>query len=56
MATVKKMQAGGVTSKSLKVGMVDPTGAWTKVQERNLPPAKAKNGACLKCGGKIKKK
>jgi hypothetical protein len=56
MATVKKMQAGGVTSKSLKVGMVDPNGAWTKVQERNLPPAKAKNGACLKCGGKISKK
>ena len=30
------MQAGGVAGKQPKAPMVDPTGAWTKVQERNL--------------------
>lgn len=48
MATTKKMQAGGVSHSSPKAGKVDPNGAWTKVQERNLPTAK--------CGGKVKKK
>lgn len=54
MNKAKKMQAGGVSHKSPKAPMVDAGGAWTKVQERNLP--KAKGGACLKCGGKAKKK
>lgn len=40
----KKMQAGGVASKKVKAPMVDPKGAWTKVQERNLPPAPMKKG------------
>ena len=48
MATVKKYQAGGVASKSKKAPMVDPKGAWTKVQERTLADdkttAKAKDG------------
>lgn len=48
MATVKKkMQAGGVSKKSPKAPMVDPKGAWTKVQERTL--------GNMKKGGKIKK-
>jgi hypothetical protein len=50
MATIKKkMQAGGVSKKSPKAPMVDPNGAWTKVQQRNLPPAP------MKKGGKVKK-
>ncbi len=44
------MQAGGVVSKKVKAPMVDPKGAWTKVQQRNLPPAP------MKKGGKIAKK
>ena len=32
----KKMQAGGVASKKIKAPMVDPNGAWTKVQERTI--------------------
>lgn len=48
MATVKKkMQAGGVSKKSPKAPMVDPKGAWTKVQERTL--------GNMKKGGKVKK-
>ena len=48
MATVKKkMQAGGVSKKSPKAPMVDPNGAWTKVQERTL--------GNMKKGGKLKK-
>jgi hypothetical protein len=51
MATVKKsakkMQAGGVASKKVKAPMVDPKGAWTKVQERTL--------GNMKKGGSIKK-
>ncbi len=35
-----KMQAGGVASKKVKAPMVDPDGAWTKVQERTLAQAK----------------
>lgn len=39
------MQAGGVASKSKKAPMVDPNGAWTKVQERTIKGAKkAKDG------------
>lgn len=39
------MQAGGVASKSKKASMVDPNGAWTKVQERTIKGAKkAKDG------------
>ena len=48
MATVKKkMQAGGVSKKSPKAPMVDPKGAWTKVQERTL--------GNMKKGGTVKK-
>jgi hypothetical protein len=48
MATIKKkMQAGGVSKKSPKAPMVDPNGAWTKVQERTL--------GNMKKGGTIKK-
>lgn len=40
------MQAGGVAGKQPKAGMVDPNGAFTKVQERTLAGAKmAKKGA-----------
>lgn len=40
------MQAGGVAGKQPKAGMVDPNGAYTKVQERTLAGAKmAKKGA-----------
>jgi len=49
MKIKKKMQAGGVSKKSPKAPMVDPKGAWTKVQQRNLPPAP------MKKGGKVKK-
>ena len=48
MATVKKYQAGGVASKKKKAPMVDPKGAWTKVQQRNLPPAPMKKGGTIK--------
>jgi hypothetical protein len=44
---MKKMQAGGVTSKMKKAPMVDANGAFTKVQERTLGKymnPKAKNG------------
>jgi hypothetical protein len=47
MATVKKYQAGGVASKKKKAPMVDPKGAYTKVQERTL--------GNMKKGGSIKK-
>jgi hypothetical protein len=44
----KKMQAGGVVkSQPRRVGPVDPDGAWTKVQERNLPPVNAKTKVSL---------
>jgi hypothetical protein len=44
----KKMQAGGVVkSQPKRVGPVDPDGAWTKVQERNLPPVNAKTKVSL---------
>ena len=35
-----KMQAGGVVKSAMRVGPVDPNGAWTKVQERTLAGAK----------------
>lgn len=41
MATVKKYQAGGVASKKVKAPMVDPKGAFTKVQKRTLAGKKA---------------
>ena len=50
MAKIKKAQAGGVTKSVKRVGPVDPDGAWTKVQKRNLPPAP------MKKGGKLSKK
>lgn len=45
---VKKMQAGGVTKSEKRVGPVDPNGAYTKVQERNLPPVNVKTSVSLK--------
>lgn len=47
MKIKKKMQAGGVAGKQPKAGMVDPKGAYTKVQERTL--------GNMKKGGKVKK-
>ena len=44
----KKMQAGGVTKSVKRVGPVDPNGAYTKVQERNLPPVNMKTSVSLK--------
>ena len=64
---VKKAQAGLVASNK-RVGPVDPKGAWTKVQEMNLPPRNVKTSVSLKkdkqlgatkmmkSGGKMKKK
>ena len=44
----KKMQAGGVVkTQPRRVGPVDPDGAYTKVQERNLPPVNAKTKVSL---------
>jgi hypothetical protein len=48
MAKIKKMQAGGVTKSVKRVGPVDPNGAYTKVQERNLPPINIKTSVSLK--------
>ncbi len=45
--SAKKMQAGGVASKKVKAPMVDPKGAWTKVQEMNLPPRNVKTKVSL---------
>jgi hypothetical protein len=44
---IKKAQAGLNASKK-RVGPVDPQGAWTKVQEMNLPPRNIKTKAVLK--------
>lgn len=38
---MKKYQAGGVVSKKVKAPMVDPKGAFTKVQKRTLAGKKA---------------
>jgi hypothetical protein len=46
-AVKPKMQAGGVVKTTKRVGPVDPDGAWTKVQERNLPPVNAKTKVSL---------
>jgi len=40
--------SAGVASKKVKAPMVDPKGAWTKVQERTL--------GNMKKGGKLSKK
>lgn len=49
---VDMMQAGGVASKKVMAPMVDPKGAYTKVQERTLDgkkfSAKAKSGKSVK--------
>lgn len=42
-----KFQAGGVAKPAERVGPVDPYGAWTKVQERNLPPVNVKTKVSL---------
>lgn len=52
MAKIKKAQAGGVTKSTKRVGPVDPNGAWTKVQERNLPPVNEKTSVPSAKGGK----
>ncbi len=53
---MKKPLAAGVSKKSPKAGMVDPNGAYTKVQERTL--GNMKKGGKLKkaAAGKTKKK
>lgn len=40
MANIKKYQAGGVAYKKKKAPMVDPKGAFTKVQKRTLAKKK----------------
>lgn len=64
---VPKAQAG-LKASNKRVGPVDPNGAWTKVQEMNLPPRNVKTKVSLKkdkqlgatkmmkSGGKAKKK
>ena len=64
---VPKAQAG-LKASNKRVGPVDPQGAWTKVQEMNLPPRNVKTKVSLKkdkqlgatkmmkSGGKAKKK
>lgn len=42
-----KMQAGGTVKTIKRVGPVDPDGAYTKVQERNLPPENIKTKVSL---------
>lgn len=54
MKIKKKMQAGGVAGKQPKAGMVDPNGAYTKVQERTLGSMK-KGGSVAKDGKWIQK-
>ena len=46
MAKVKKAQAG-LKASTKRVGPVDPDGAWTKVQEMNLPPRNVKTKVSL---------
>ena len=43
---IKKAQAG-LKAPNKRVGPVDPQGAWTKVQEMNLPPRNVKTKASL---------
>lgn len=47
MAKIKKAQAG-LKASTKRVGPVDPQGAWTKVQEMNLPPRNVKTAVSLK--------
>jgi len=54
---MKKFQAGGIVYKTVKAPMVDPEGAFTKVQQRTISSTKkAKNGTCISCGKKKTKK
>lgn len=46
MAKIKKAQAG-LKASGKRVGPVDPSGAWTKVQEANLPPRNVKTAVSL---------
>jgi len=46
MAKMKKGQAG-LTASNKRVGPNDPNGAWTKVQEMNLPPRNIKTNVSL---------
>lgn len=46
MAKMKKAQAG-LKASTKRVGPVDPGGAWTKVQEMNLPPRNVKTKVSL---------
>jgi len=46
MAKIKKAQAG-LKASTKRVGPVDPQGAWTKVQEMNLPPRNVKTKVSL---------
>lgn len=50
---MKKAIASGVPHKTKKAPMVDPGGAFTKVQKRTI---KAKDGGCVNCGKKGKSK
>ena len=43
---MKKAQAG-LKASTKRVGPVDPNGAWTKVQEMNLPPRNVKTKVSL---------
>lgn len=43
---MKKGQAG-LTASNKRVGPNDPNGAWTKVQEMNLPPRNIKTNVSL---------
>jgi len=65
ISKMKKAQAG-LSVSNKRVGPVDPKGAWTKVQEDNLPPKNKKTPVSLtkdkeqgatkmKMGGKMKK-
>jgi hypothetical protein len=67
MKKVKKAQAG-LKASNKRVGPIDPKGAFTEVQEMNLPPRNVKTKVSLtknkqlgatkmmKSGGKAKKK
>jgi hypothetical protein len=46
MRHIKKAQAG-LKASGKRVGPVDPKGAWTKVQEMNLPPRNVKTKVSL---------
>ena len=46
MRHIKKAQRG-LNAPSKRVGPVDPKGAWTKVQEMNLPPRNVKTKVSL---------